>query len=264
MQAPKIVEVLHISLFSIMAILVILHLVIIRLQSKSARRDYIFLGVFMTIMALCYQFFLLTLYVTFYGQYESERMAGLVRYTVPFIFAWTIVVFNLLIQTISDLRWHRTFLILVFSGTLLVAPNSLMNDLKEINPDPLKLKSRLGVESLIPRVQNIVAPGDSIYFIFQDSSGFEKHIFSYLMLPNKTNVLCYSVGAPYGKKDVWTCDEPLDELLKGYDYLVLGNADDIFWEINTVFFNGQFNRTLDKIYTVSFEKGRLILSPVNR
>jgi hypothetical protein len=264
MRAPKIVEVLHISLFSIMAILVILHLVIIRLQNKSARRDYIFLGVFMTIMALCYQIFLLTLYVTFFGQYESERMAGLVRYTVPFIFAWTIVVFNLLIQTISDLRWHKTFLIFVFSGTLIVAPNSLMNDLKEINADPLKLKSRLGVESLIPRVQNIVAPENSIYFIFQDSSGFEKHVFSYLMLPNKTNVLCYSVGAPYGEKDVWTCDEPLDELLKGYDYLVLGNADDKFWEINTGFVNGQFDKTLDKIYKISFEKGRLILNPVNR
>ena len=48
------------------------------------------------------------------------------------------------------------------------------------------------------------------------------------MLPYKTSPGCWSIGKPYFKGDVWTCDQQISKLIDGYDYLVLYKTDSEF------------------------------------
>lgn len=76
-------------------------------------------------------------------------------------------------------------------------------------------------------------PDDSkIFFIWQDSNGYQMQIFSYEIIPRSNNQGCWSVGSKYRPEDVWTCEMGVDEFrrrLNKYDYLYVGKADNRFW-----------------------------------
>ena len=77
-------------------------------------------------------------------------------------------------------------------------------------------------------LKNHTKPDDKIYFINQNSDGFEKHVFAYSILPNKTIDWCWSFGNKYNSNDVWTCDQNLIDLVKDFDFLVIYYTDKKF------------------------------------
>jgi hypothetical protein len=84
-------------------------------------------------------------------------------------------------------------------------------------------------------------------------------MFAYLILPNKNNWGCWSVGKPYGSQDVWTCDKSIAQLLIGYDYLVVGNGDDNFWDQTSRYLEDKLDARQQGIYKVSFLGNKLQL-----
>jgi hypothetical protein len=116
---------------------------------------------------------------------------------------------------------------------------------------------------LIPKTLETIKPKDSVYYIYQQSTGEEKYMFAYLILPNKNNWGCWSVGKPYGSQDVWTCDKSIAQLLIGYDYLVVGNGDDNFWNETSPYLTPGSNTGRQGIYKVSFPNSKLLLTQVN-
>ena len=155
------------------------------------------------------------------------------RYSSSFILAWAIFVLGRLFILFARFRLRRILILSVTISIMAVTPRAFANDIRKVESNPSKLQARLDVEKVIPLVARYVKTDQKVYFIYQRSDGFEKYIFSYLALPIYSNWACPSLGKPYYKGDVWTCDLDLKEAIKGYDYLAIGNGDDVFWEKNS-------------------------------
>jgi hypothetical protein len=199
----------------------------------------------------------------FFGEYEGVRSGALVRYSSSFLLAWAIFVFALVVIRVSELKWKTATLPIIGLGLLLIAPSAFSNEIRKIEPNPTKLPARLDVEKITPQVLNQVDQGEKTYFIYQKSDGFEKYVFSYLILPRTSNWACPSLGSPYYKGDVWTCSMSLPEALKGYDFLAVGNGDARFWAENAKFLTPDSAADRQGLYRVSFNSGSLSLVSID-
>ena len=74
------------------------------------------------------------------------------------------------------------------------------------------------------------------------------------MLPIYSNWTCPSLGNPYYEGDVWTCNLALEEAIKGYDFLAVGNGDVLFWAKNSKFLAPGSLESRQGLYRI-FEKG---------
>ena len=260
--APKLVEVLHISLFSIFAILAATH-IILALTTKELDKRLALRNAFLIIsLAIFYQVFLLSLYMFFFGEYEGVRSAALVRYSSSFFLAWAILVIGLSIKQLSRLRFSTLLIAGITSFLLIVAPSALAQEVSGRYTDLTKLPDRLGVEKLLLPTLEHVPKNAKIYYVHQGSNGYEKYIYSYLVLPRESNWSCPSLGKPLYEGDVWTCDVALPRAIKGYDYLAIGKADSKFWEVNSQFLSRGSLPSIRGIYRVSYTSGGLQLAQV--
>lgn len=233
LATPKTVEILHISLFSILVILGITQLALALFEKPQARRKQVTISFVFICLAIFYQFFLIFLYLFFFGEYEGVRSAALVRYSSSFILAWAIFVLGRLFLYLARLKAKTILIPLVTLSIMVATPSIFANDIRKIESNPVKLQARLDVEKITPLVTRYVKPDQKVYFIYQRSDGFEKYIFSYLVLPIYSNWACPSIGNPYYEGDVWTCNLALEEAIKGYEFLAIGNGDDLFWAKNS-------------------------------
>ena len=261
--APNVVRIFHISLFSIVLVLALIQLGLVFLDDASQRKKKIKIAVIILISAIAYQIFLLFLYMFFFGEYEGVRTGALVRYSVSFLLGWTIFDLVLILQWINRFKLKNYLSLLFLVPVLVIAPSNFYSDVIKVKPIPEKLTTRLDVEQMVPKTLEIIRPKDSVYYIYQQSTGEEKYMFAYLILPNKNNWACWSVGKPFDSQDVWTCDKSLGELLIGYDYLVVGNGDNNFWNKASPYLKRGSNASRQGIYKVSFLSSELQLTQVN-
>ena len=235
LATPKIVEILHISLFSVLVILCLSQFFFAFAEKSKSRNKQITISFVFVFLAIFYQIFLIFLYLFFFGEYEGVRSGALVRYSSSFILAWAIFVLGRLFVYLAQLKLKAILIPLVTFSIMFVTPGAFANDIRKIESNPIKLEARLDVEKVTPLVTRYVKPDQKVYFIYQRSDGFEKYIFSYLVLPIYSNWACPSLGNPYYEGDVWTCNLALEEAIKGYDFLAVGNGDDLFWAKNSKF-----------------------------
>jgi hypothetical protein len=141
-----------------------------------------------------------------------------------------------------------------------ITPSSLVKDLKKIEPDYAKLQTRLSIEKIATKVVNTVPSNSRVYYIQQNSDGYEKTILSYLILPIDTNNNGFSIGLPYNKSDRWTTDVDLEKIFKGYDFLVLGYGDEQFWNLGKYYLNSEAQQRSQGMYRINYESGRLRLN----
>ena len=187
----------------------------------------LFAGVF------AYLAFLLWTYLFYFTEYEGTRIASFDRYTLSYVLGWMVVVYGMLIGALE--HWGGKLALAVSLAALAVvalyAPPRLAADLRQIQVDQGTLQKRQKALALSDEVRRYILPGEKVYFLAQNSNGFEKHMFDYSMIPYPPSE-CWSVGAKYHNGDVWTCDQPVTALLRGYAYLAIYNADDRFWRDN--------------------------------
>lgn len=261
--APNIVRILHISLFSIVVVLTIIQLSLALLGEVDQRKNKLKILAIVLFSAISYQIFLLFLYMFFFGEYEGVRAAALVRYSVSFLLGWTIFNLVLILQWIKQFKIKSYLLLVILIPVLVVAPSNFYSDLTKVKSIPEKLNARLDVEKMVPKTLAILEPSDSVYYIYQQSTGEEKYMFAYLILPNANNWGCWSVGKPYGTEDAWTCNESIAALLIGYDYLVVGNGDENFWNEASQYLTEGSNTGRQGIYKVSFQGKNLQLTQMD-
>ena len=261
--APNVVRILHISLFSIVVVLTIIQLSLALLGDVDQRKIRLKILAIVLFSAISYQIFLLFLYMFFFGEYEGVRAGALVRYSVSFLLGWTLFNLVLILQWIKQFKFKNYLVLIVLIPALMIAPSNFYSDVKKVKSNPEKLAARLDVEKMVSKTLEIIQPKDSVYYIYQQSTGEEKYMFAYLILPNRNNWGCWSVGKPYGSQDVWTCDKSIVQLLIGYDYLVVGNGDDNFWNETSPYLTPGSNTGRQGIYKVSFPNSKLLLTQVN-
>lgn len=260
--APRVVQILHISLFMIFLVLSISQVALALLGDRLERKSNLRSAFLLILLALFYQVFLLSLYMFFFGEYEGVRSAALVRYSSSFFLGWTIYVFGLFLMQLTKMKFSRVTVALATLLLIFASPGALAAELKGESVNQSKLTARLDVEQLVPITTKIVSTDERIYYLYQQSNGFEKHIFTYLVLPIQTNWSCPSLGKPYYDGDVWTCDTSLPIATQGYDFLAVGKADDLFWGSNSKYLAPGSNPEVKGLYKIERGNGSFQLQEV--
>jgi hypothetical protein len=82
------------------------------------------------------------------------------------------------------------------------------------------------------------------------------------MLPIASNDHCSSIGNPYSQNDRWTCNIDLESALIGYDFLVLGQSDEIFWRSNTIYLERGSDQKSSGIFKIQYTGKKLLLKNI--
>lgn len=214
--------------------------ILVTLWNKSVvfLKSTLILSITLVLGFVVYIGFLLFTYLVFFTDYEGVRLASFERYTSSYMLAWIIISLALLFRTIES---HSKWIASLLSVSLLCllfycSPYNFKQDFQGIQTDPRLLPIRVQIQSRVDQLKPYIGPSDGVYFIHQNSTGFERYIFYYLISPNPTSVACWSVGSKFYPEDVWTCDRNMNDLLKDYNYLVINHADEQFWKTNESLF----------------------------
>jgi len=210
---------------------------------------------------VAYQFLLIFSYFYFFTEYEGVRVASMSRYVVGFYFAW--VVF-LIYRAFSQYKTiFATTLGVGFLAFLFALSLPLQSDIKSIQPDKVNLEIRNQMDDRLKIIRNVIGPSDRVYIIDQNTTGYAKNLFYYLMLPNPTNFWCWTVGEKYYAEDVWTCPQDLSVLLKDYDYLYLHNVDEQFWKKVSMELNFEGVERKEIFYRLKHRGGQIEFEPLS-
>lgn len=214
--------------------------------------------------AVGYLIFLLLSYVLFFSEYEGIRLASFERYSGTYFLGWALVVLGAYSGAVDafKVKWLRPLLAIPILAGLLCLPMELFAP-QVLSPQIEKvLEQRKQIDALAEVVQKHAAKGEKVYFIAQNSTGFEKFMFSYSVSPLETQWWCWSVGEKYNTDDVWTCKEDLRKLLEGYSFVVLYNADEQFWKSNSDLFAPDARGRASGVFSIARKDGQLVLTQV--
>ena len=256
---------ISLSLVQVMGIIGSMGLLVVCLVPKRMRTTSFLIVLAMAAGALAYLFFLLWLYLTYFTEYEGTRLASFERYAMTYLLAWFLVSYACLMGVISNIKkpylWVIPILGLVIIYT--AVPSKFYSDSWQIQLNPVALDQRKKTQALSDQVRLHIKSGEKVYFLAQNSNGYERHLFDYAMLPYPPND-CWSVGQKYNEGDVWTCNRPLESLLNGYNYLAIYNADARFWSDNRKLFAAEGQDRQTGVYKITKNSdGISKLFPVN-
>ena len=252
---------IFLSIISCVIVLSILGLISIFLNwYKNANRK-ISAEVFILLIGfLGYLGFLFIAYLNFFSEYEGIRLASFERYVSTYLLAWTLVTLVYLVSGLEKISvWSATFLAMFFFAvSLYYSSENFRIDLKGINSPPILFEIRKNVDQIASIVKKHIALDEKAYFIIQNSTGFEKYIFNYAMLPFGSEWWCWSLGKNYFENDVWTCNKKLNEVVDGYQYLAIYRADKQFWDDNQVFFDKSSSGQISGVFKITRNKSNAI------
>ena len=253
-----------VSLAQLAIALVLLGLIMTAVAVRQ-RRTFTFLATLAIFAgAVGYLLFLLWLYLAFFTEYEGVRVASFERYSMTYLLAWLLVAYTLLMSELARFRSKWVSLIPI-AGLVLTfgfAPTRFISDAHGIQVDPASLEKMKKAKTLAQAVRKHVKPNERVYFLAQNSNGYERHLFDYAMVPYPHSE-CWSVGKKYNEGDVWTCDQPLGLLVRDYDYLAIYHADERFWKDNGAIFSADGQGRESGVYKVArHPDGSVLLSPV--
>lgn len=229
---------LNFSMLLVMLMTIGLSVLIVLISPKEKKESAFLIALACAAGAVGYLLLLLWLYLTYFTEYEGTRLASFDRYSMTYLLAWLLVTFAWLMSVIAA-RYKNIYATLIPLGCALLVyafvPTKFYSDIKKLPLDQVSFEKRKETQALSDQVRKHIKPGEKVYFLAQNTNGYERHLFDYAMLPYPPND-CWSVGKKYNEGDVWTCDRPLGLLLKDYSYLAIYAADDRFWKDNAELF----------------------------
>lgn len=205
-----------------------------------------------------YNLFLLYCYIFIFSEYEGRALASFLRYSSAYSLAVLLVAVCMLIDSVENVnKITPVFLSVIALGlALYFTPPKFFSDARGIIPPDAELQVRYKTKALSDKIKNDAHGKDvKSYFISQGSSGFEKYIFNYEMMPLKSLWWCWSIGKPYHSNDVWTCDKPLVELTKDYQYIAIYNGDKQFWDLARKYLSHGSNELSFGVYRIDLTNG---------
>ncbi len=257
-------DTLSISLATVFFVIVLLNVLTVLFSLKENRINTFLIALSIAGGAISYLLFLLWLYLTYFTEYEGIRLASFERYSMTFMLAWLLATYAWLISAIAT-RHQKSYAILIpiFCGVLIYCfvPNKLYTDIQKFPVDQVNFEKRKATQQLSDNVRKYIKPGENVYFLAQNTNGYERHLFDYAMLPYPPND-CWSVGKKYNDGDVWTCNQPLELLIKDYAYLAIYEADARFWKDNSNLLESDIEKRVRGVYRIKInpdEKLRLKL-----
>jgi hypothetical protein len=173
-------------------------------------------------------------YLVFFTEYEGTRLASFERYLSTYMLAVGLIAFagGMAVFDQKSSLIRSGYQLVVAAVVLSLAPAVFYTELKSIQAVGSAVTIRRDTEAFAGQVKRHIKAGEKVYFVAQNSTGLERTMFYYAMLPYSTSTgWCWSFGKKYYEGDVWTCDKSLAELTQGYEYLALYYADAQFWQL---------------------------------
>lgn len=255
---PVVFDKLNISLFAVYLIAFFFSLLMIFFMPDNRKLVFQFSLFAITAFTLFFQLILIFLYTFYFGE-----VVAVIRYSIPILFLWFVWSITLVFILLEEYSLNVIFKTGLIFLILILLPPKLVADAKQISPVQSNFETRINIEKMAFEVKQKLQPKSKIYFIFQGSDGYEKYIFSYLILPIRSNDQCWSLNSPNVDSSRWSCEANLIEVLMDYDYLYLGNSDISFLREYSEFFVSNKDFIQNGIYKIQRKSGGLILNKVD-
>lgn len=210
---------------------------------------------------------LCVMYMFKFYEYEAVRLASMERYlNIAFLGVWMFLLF-LFVNSICE--WHRKceILLLLLLMMFHITPARIFGDLVQGKDVQDSIAVRYDYKKLDERVKEICDGNDRIYFIAQETTGFDYWVFRFSCRPNRTSEITegwisgWSIGEPFYEGDVWTYKMDPEtwrsQLLEQFDYVALHKINEYFIEHYGYLFSDSAEIEVGELYRVNQESGML-------
>lgn len=211
-------------------------------------------------MLVAFQAGLCVIYMFKYSEYEATRLASMDRYlNIAFLGTWLVI---LLLLAHWVCRFRRGATLILLAAVLLAAPTKVFGDFARGDYMRQSVSVRAPYEALHDAIRQNCDGDDRIYFVSQETTGFDYWVSRFNARPNSFNPnFTWSIGEPFHEGDIWTKtitpEEWQDQLLAQYDYVALYKVNDYFLENFGCLFAQPENIEINALYRVNPESGLL-------
>jgi hypothetical protein len=221
---------------------------------------------------ILYLAFLLVIYIFVFLPYGALQLQSFDRYLGTFLVAWMGVGLSSLVWT-SDAKSRRSFvaplLVLVACGAVYVTRDQAALSLRGgPRGDPMSmglLDMRRSVKARLGSFEGGIPAGSRVYSVWNGTTGLPFYMSVLELKPRATNASCFSVGKARFEGDVWSCDwssARFRDTLRSYDFLLVGQADDNFWDRYEELFAPGARQSGAAFFAVDNSRPHALLSPI--
>lgn len=182
---------------------------------------------------------LLILYLFTYSEYEAMNLASITRYLNTYLIGLFMYLIGMLFYVLNEKFYGTKFkqkLIIILLSVLVFTNVEAISSYIFLN----KISVQKSIEVRAPYFvlekakKDIENMDEKIYFISQNTSGFDYWQARYTFSPNHINDnTTWSIGERYGEKDIWTVNISPEEwsntLKSGFEYVYIYRADEGFY-----------------------------------
>lgn len=235
-----------------------------RVYITPTRGKVVFVTVILTICI--YIVGICVTYMFKFSEYEALNLASFSRYmNIVFLAVWVIIILSMIrILKETDVSYSNWCVLGLICLMVIVSP--MESVYKYISREAVTISTigRRTYEELTNEIKKNVTSNDRVYFISQETSGFDFWVMRYNSRPNyNTFSGAWSIGEPFYEGDVstqeMTQEEWLDILCENYDYVALFKTNDYFIENFGDAFENKGDIAVNCVYKVNKETRQLVL-----
>ncbi|MGF1721705.1 hypothetical protein L4D20_16865 [Vibrio kyushuensis] len=235
-------------------VLFLLSVLVILLYSFNLDKRLRVLSLSIVLGGCIYLSFMLYSYMNFFSEYEALKVASYRRYASTYFYAVSMILILFVIKAIFQSTLRKLNCKIAFSIFIPVVLFLSVPGFSSIYNPPVDIGNR-DLKNQMIRLSKIAqkhaVQGDKFYHISQGTMGYHNLLFRYNMYPFDTQFWCWSIGKPLFSGDVWTCDNRLEELIKGFEWLVISKADKTFWDANSDYFEKEEVGKPEAVFRIS-------------
>jgi|BioPla2DNA2_1021312.scaffolds.fasta_scaffold23947_1 hypothetical protein len=232
----------YISYYSLFFILFLLIYLILKRTVNDAvtRRRYRAVTAIIMLQTMLYIYCLGAVYVYNFSEYEATRLASYPRYMGIEYMALGLMVSLGAIELINNnFEWKSTHFVIIAVLFAIIFPFKIVIDF--LGRDMIRDENVM-VRAELDELKNIINKhcdgNDKIYYISQESDGYDFYVTKFNARPNWVAVdgfLGWSLGGPFYDGDIWYINISSDELMQKlieeeYNYLAIYRTNNYFIE----------------------------------
>ena len=230
---------------------IVVILCIVHWKSGGQRRLLLAVG-WLCALAVAYSVGLLVMYLFSFGPYEGTRLASYSRYMGILVLSILTVILAWALSGIDEERWRGSLSRLVTGGLVVtMACLTVPEAYQFFQTGPASMfPLRRQIRRLTRPAIKSTPPNARIYVLAFGSKGLAGYIARYELAPRVVNKGCFEIGTRRFPDDEWTCAMSVDQIrdvLREYDFVLLGPVDEIFWREFGSLFAGRRDSTLFEV-----------------
>jgi hypothetical protein len=225
------------TILNIVGILVILGIILAYLNKKK-KNEILIIDILMTLFFIIDVILLALTIIFYFSPSESARLASFERYVSEYLLGWFLIIFYLLNVTTNDIKDQKYLNIISFIPiTLFILLFFVIKQQIYFQAPPKELISeRSEINQMLLKYPSIKYNGKTrtfIYDIDQNSRGLEHSVLRYELCPNVIQREAWSIATLRGNYGRFTVQKGVDEfynqIIKGFNFVMISDADENFW-----------------------------------